>query len=157
MWTAGYSPRKQKGQVKRRGNKGGRDRRRQKEIIGSIFFPRSCSHTALLSFFFFDPFSSNLCLMGRQLTGSKSRVPPPHLSTLLSVFAIWDKHHLQPGNHLGTPGKWTEATQMLISPWHPSDMHHTPPLPSRSLSFFTLSALSLWNLIEDSKAGVEVD
>lgn len=78
---------------KRQGNKGGRDWRRQKRIIGS---PPVVVHVLLCSSFWlvFDPFSSNLCPMGHQLTDSKSRVQPLFLSTLLSLFAIWDKLHL---------------------------------------------------------------
>lgn len=140
---------------------GGRDRRRQKEIIDYTFF-----HLYLFTYCFSLFFGSSLIPSPQTsapwVTSCQTARGGCRLSSypLFSHFLPFGIHTvLHPGNHLGTLGNWTEATQMLISPWPPSDMHHTPPPPSRSLLpffFFALLALSLWNLIEDSKVGVEV-
>lgn len=90
---------------KERKKKGGRDRRRQKEIIDYIFFPYSlftycfslfCSWSLILS-----PQTS--APMGHQLSDSQRRVPPLFLSSLLSLFAVWDTHRFAPGESIGNP------------------------------------------------------
>lgn len=114
---------------------GGRDRRRQKEIIDYTFF-----HLYLFTYCFSLFFGSSLIPSPQTsapwVTSCQTARGGCRLSSypLFSHFLPFGIHTvLHPGNHLGTLGNWTEATQMLISPWPPSDMHHTPPPPSRSL------------------------
>ncbi len=41
--------------------------------------------------------------MGHQLSDSQRRVPPLFLSSLLSLFAVWDTHRFAPGESFGNP------------------------------------------------------
>lgn len=126
--TAGYCPGELKGRAKKRAKKGARDRRRQKEIIDYVFFASDC--LALIPSPQTSPWVTS-CQTAR--VGCRLSSYPP-----FSRFSPFGIHTvLQPRNHVGTPGKWTEATQMLISPRHPpQDTHHTLSPPSKSLASF---------------------
>lgn len=91
---------------KERGWGWGRQRSKETERDHWLyFFSPIFVHILLLSLFWFvfDPFSSNLCPMGHQLSDSQRRVPPLFLSSLLSLFAIWDTHRFAPGESFGNP------------------------------------------------------
>lgn len=138
MRTAGYCPGELKGQAKRRGNKKAGDRRRQKEIIDCLFplYLFTYCFSLLFSLSLIpSPQTSAPWVTSWQTTRGGCRLfSYPLFSRFFCCLGY--VAFLQPGNHLGTPGKWTEATQMLISPWPPSDMHWTPPAPSKSLPLF---------------------
>lgn len=94
---------------------GGKDRRRPKEkIIEYTFSPYICSHTTFFSFWALL-WSFILKPLPPWVTSCQTARGGCRLSSypLFSHFSAFGIHIvLHPGNHLGTLGNWTEATQI---------------------------------------------
>lgn len=94
---------------------GGKDRRRPKEkIIEYTFSPYICSHSTFFSFWALL-WSFILKPLPPWVTSCQTARGGCRLSSypLFSHFSAFGIHIvLHPGNHLGTLGNWTEATQI---------------------------------------------